>query len=437
MTRGSDDPRTDEVELEEITLEEPIALEPDVEQRERSVKEPVAFVVSLLLIAWLVFVLNDRDNRPMVFPDRTGQVLIFQSNGSGSSYRNGAMYGAVSILDLDNRVVVRRYLRGNAPGDQGYFLLRQGGGVAYGWGDVYRASLDGSRPRVMRGRNSLLHPGAEPGDLLVFSYRSRSFSGVPTVREYDARGHVVRQTKGMKDGSDVTPARGVPGGMAYNTDRGVALWDWEKQRVTRRYGTGRAWVSAGRRNLLAWCDGDCATLHLTRIGGRDRVIRGPRGTTLGREFPPIARFSPDGRWLAVIAGRRVPWSGMGWMGSHVLLVDVRTGRTRTVYRDPTEIPIDCTLASPTCTPPFVSAPTWSSDGERLFFVSYAQETDDVWVGEYVLRTSETHTALVPSPGIAPLAFDASSAKGMLDVPVGTRCVQTDISFDMPTCAARF
>ncbi len=436
MTRGSDDPSTDEVEIEEITLEEPVALEPDVE--ERSVKGPISFIVALVLIAWLVFGLNELDRRAPkpLFPDRTGQILVFQDNRVGSADRRGALYGAVSIIDVDRRVVVRRYLRGNRPGDQPYFLLHLGKSFVYGWGDIYAAPLDGRAPKRIASHHSLVYPAAEPGSVLVLQYESTSYAGRASVREFRTPTRVVRRTKTKPLGYGYTFAsRGVTGGMAYTTRRGVELWNWRRQSFTRRYGHGmQTYAVGGRRRLLVWCEGRCEVLHLTTIGGRDRVIRPPHGTTFGG----IARVSPDGKWVGAVAGRSSPTEPASWRGSIVVLIDAKTGRSRVVYRDRTKVPAVCEGAEAGCNPPYVASPSWSEDSRRLFFVSFSQENDDVRLGEYVVDSHETHTALVPVPGaIAPTAFDADDAKGLLRVPISDRCVVTDISFATPTCAARF
>src|SRR5205823_3364529 len=111
------------------------------------------------------------------------------------------------------------------------------------------------------------------------------------------------------------------------------------------------------------------------------------------------------------AGRAIP-RGTGLVGSELVLIDTRSGRRTDVYHERTRLPKYCTAGCAVID--YLSSPAWSSDGKRVFFVIYDQETGDERLGEYVLATHQTWREPIPVRGAyAPITFDRAAVRGLL------------------------
>jgi hypothetical protein len=327
-----------------------------------------------------------------VFTEPTGVVLLV---GDG--------YDGMLSLDLDHRVATRRVVDGARAGDQPWLMTRTGDSLIVGWGQVWAAPLAGGASRLL-GRATIFVPAAEAGRVWLVDYPGGSLgSGTPTLREVDASGHTVLAGPGPAPSLGFAGI-GVPGGVALEGPHGVALWSVAQGRVVRTLGTQQAQVAGSSGHLLAWCEGGCTSLHVTDLDGTDTVVAARPGWTFvnSRWSAP---FSPDGRQLAVT---ETGTSTTGAPVSEVLVVDTRTGRTRTVSGPVT---VYTKLA-------------WSPDGTRLFFLSGTRDTTTV--GQLSLRSGRTQTAVLALGGANPfVVVDRSEAGAFLTGHLG----------DPATCAA--
>ncbi len=87
-------------------------------------------------------------------------------------------------------------------------------------------------------------PAAEPGRIWLVDYPSGRIQGTPVVWQADLAGAEVPAPRPI----DVAgfPALGITGGIALETEDGVALWEAASATVTRRLGTGIGLVADAR-----------------------------------------------------------------------------------------------------------------------------------------------------------------------------------------------
>ena len=230
-----------------------------------------------------------------VFPDTTRTVLALSDGYDGATF-----------VDLDHRIAVRRPIDGERAGDQPYRLTRVGNSLVVGWGDVYAAPLDGG-PSKLLGHATYYVPAADAGAVWLIDYSGGAIGqGTSTFREVDRAGRVLVETPGP-DASLGYPAIGIPGGIAFETEQGVALWNAASGQVTATLGSVPrlpTFVSDSHGDLLAWCETTCDLFHVTRLapsGPVDLPILPPHQTTFdARAAAVLSRWrSPrdDGRRL--------------------------------------------------------------------------------------------------------------------------------------------
>jgi hypothetical protein len=274
-----------------------------------------------------------------VFSEPTGDVLVFADGLS---------------LDLDQRAAGRQPIAGQRAGDQRWDIVRSGNSLVVGWGDVWATSIAAGSTRLL-GPVVTLVPAAERNAVWLIDYPGgRIGEGSPTLREVTTTGTTLRTEIGPAPSQGV-PTVGIPGGLAFETSSGVALWDAATRRFTGRLGQGAGYVGDAAGKTLAWCDGGCTSLHITDLShspvGRraDRVVPSPQA---GRSFDTdTLRISPEGRYVAAVTTAAV----LGNAGERGTLdvVDSRTGRATVVDRS---VSAWSTMA-------------WSPDGKTLFFAS--------------------------------------------------------------------
>lgn len=321
-----------------------------------------------------------------VFPDTTGLTLILDDGASG-----------IIAVDLDNRSAQRRPTPGGSTPEQPIGIVGGDRAFVTGSNDVYAVPFDG-HPAVRLGHADEFTRAAEPNDVWLISWPGgRQGSGTPvSLREVDMSGHVIRRaTNGDPDLG--APEMGIPGGIAYESRAGVALWDAATEKVTARLGTGTAFVDDVHNNVLAWCENLCTTEHITQLGARDLTISAP--TNSGSFTGRAARFSPDGRYLAAIAEPSGPVTNNA--RSEIVLIDAHTGASRVI--------------TPDTHGPGVSL-AWSPDSRRLFFSPFADANTHITLGEYNLSTEQLHTAIVPFWGYLSLAAAQSTAAPLFTTP---------------------
>jgi len=304
----------------------------------------------------------------LLFSDRTGTVLVFDDG-----------YDGVLAVDLDHRAAARQVVQGQRAGDQPWRLTRVGGFLVVGGNGIWVKPLSGGPSRLLA-QATISLPAAEPNRVWVVAYPGGGLSGTPTVREVDLSGKVVLEAQGL-DPQQGYPSIGIPGGVAYGSDHGIALWDAATNRIVRELGSQQTDALGDFGDLLAWCESGCNQLHLTNVSGPDRVIAPPPGMAAFREQ---VSFSPDGKMMAAVAGPGAPSPtvppGPQAPPGAIVLVDTQSGATRWVSA--------ATVASN-------SSLGWSPDGTRLFAASQSSGQDQMTLVEYHIASNQGETAILP------------------------------------------
>jgi hypothetical protein len=308
----------------------------------------IGILVLVLLAGLLVAVLHrdaagppSRRGQPPtqagLFSRPTGDVLVF-ADGLG--------------LDLDRRVANRQPIAGQRAGDQRWDIVRAGNAVVVGWGGVWATTIATGSSRLL-GNVVTFVPAAEPNAVWLVDYPGgRIGEGTPTVRGATTGGTTLRTATGRLL-SEGIPTVGIPGGLAFETKAGIALWNATTDRFDRRLGKRAGFIGDEADNALAWCQENCDVLHVTDVAatsrGSDRAFGSPQA---GWSFVPEAMdVSPSGRDVAVMTTE--PGLEAADQKGTLNVLDRRTGRFNVVRRD---LSAFSTLA-------------WSPDGRTLFFAS--------------------------------------------------------------------
>jgi len=276
-------------------------------------------------------------------------------------------------LDLDRRTAIARAIPGQRLGDQRWPIIRAGNSFVVGWGKVWASPIDGGSARLIGPVVTSL-PAAESGEVWLVDYPGgRIGEGTPTLSEVTMTGSVVRSELGPPPSSGV-PIVGVPGGLAFETSTGIALWSFDHHAFIRQLeGTGPGYIGNAAAGSVAWCDNACLSVHVTALAGADRTFSLPRAGWIVE--PDTVRLSPDGRYVAVVATRG-PVGTANPLGS-LDLIDIRTGRVDVEKR----ISEWTSLA-------------WTSNSKELFFAS--NTLSNMTVGEIMVRKGLAETARIPA-----------------------------------------
>lgn len=207
--------------------------------------------------------------------------------------------GELTVVDVDaGRARVHR-LAELAPGDPPYRIIRRGNKLVFYGGDTYVLDPDlGSSPRKL-GDSWFFIPSARPDRVWLAILDPAS---PETVRAL-AGVHEVSSIDGSVTVPDVRPPGGrwplaaVGDALVFEDRRGgLEIWDPVSREVTRRF--PEAWLGPTHGDLLAWCDRDGRTLHVTNVTTtRDHAVAVPNGFV---SFDcRKGAFSPDAISLAV------------------------------------------------------------------------------------------------------------------------------------------
>lgn len=225
----------------------------------------------------------------------------------------------VLAIEPNERIGSRSFIAGQRPGDQPYRLHLALDHLVVGWGSVYANNVT-TRASVPLGGATIFVPASEANRVWLIDYPGRRIgSGVPQVWQVSvSNGAQLSDPVAME--LDGFPAIGIPGGMAIQTEAGIALWDAGTGEVVDVLGTENAFVSDVSRVVntrLAWCEGECTEFHITTIEtGEDFTITSPSGEPFDAGS---ARFSNDRRFLAATSG------------SDVVVVDLETNSTYAAF----------------------------------------------------------------------------------------------------------
>jgi hypothetical protein len=254
--------------------------------------------------------------------------------------------GQLTVVDVDAGGVEVRPLVELAPGDPPHRIVRRGNKLVF-WGrDTYVLDLDQrSSPRKL-GNSWFFIPSAKPDRVWLAQLDPASPETVRAlagVREVSMDGRVtfphVRPPGGR------WPVVAVGDHLVFEDRRGgLELWNPATGEFTLRLpGASRG---PSHSNLLAWCERDGRTLHITHVGsGRDQTVTSPPGFVAFDCWS--GAFSPDGTSLAV------PVRAGGYAADRSLaLVDLTSGAADAVEGS-------------TVHPDYVFV-AWSSEGDRIF-----------------------------------------------------------------------
>jgi hypothetical protein len=295
-------------------------------------------------------------------------------------------------LDLDHRSAIARTIPGQRPGDQRWPIIRAGNSLVVGWGDVWASPISGGRARLLGPVVEPL-PAAEAGAVWLVNYPGgRIGEGTPTISEVTTTGSVLRSELGPRPSSGV-PIVGIPGGLAFDTSTGIALWSFDAHAFTRQLGeTGPGYIGNIAAGLISWCDKVCLSVHVTTIAdGADRTFSLPQPGWVVE--PDVVRLSPDGHHVAVMATR-------GLVGTNprgdLDVIDTQTGRADV---------IETNLSAYTQL-------SWSSNSKELFFVSNdlasnnfaSNERRGMTVGQVEARTGSAQTGFIPTQDSEPFVI---------------------------------
>jgi hypothetical protein len=360
-------------DLDDPGLDESVrALFEEARRRQRRRRTVAVAVTGIIVVLLLATLLVASPNGPGTGPrsgSRTGVPhgagVFARPTGAVLLFANGLS------LDLDRGTIVRRPIVGQRPGDQQWDIVASGRSVVVGWGEVWATPTSGGRSRLL-GPVVTFVPAAKRGAVWLVDYPGgRIGLGTPTLSEVTVAGVVLHRVQGPPPSQGV-PTVGIPGGLAFETDTGVALWDVSTRRFVRRLGNTAGFIGDGAGGDLAWCEGLCTSLHVTGVHGAGHAFPSPQAGQVFQARSP--RLSPDGRYVAVLTTRP------GLMSAHQLgtldVIDVDTGRV-TVARS--GLSVWSTFA-------------WAGGGgDTLFFVS--DDSRGMMVGR--LHGGDTEVAQVP------------------------------------------
>ncbi len=188
---------------------------------------------------------------------------------------------------------------------------------------------------------------------------------------------------------------------------GLEVWDPATGEVLRTLATGDAFLLDAAPGVVAWLAGSDG-LHLTDPAtGRDRVVARPPDAAA---FSTLARFSPDGRHLAVdtvdpaaVGGPVPPLERFATdvpFPGQLAVVDVETATV-------TVVP-----GSRTVGPEWRRNVAWSPSGDRLFFATAVLDLDAP------PRDFRLFSHRLGAPDSAPLDLDLRYGP-LLALPAGT------------------
>ena len=358
------------------------ALFEEARRRRRRRRTGAAAVTGIILVLLLATLLVASPNGPVRGPRSGSRTGVPDSGGLFARPTGAVLLFANGLsLDLDRGTTDRRAIVGQRPGDQQWDIVESGRSVVVGWGEVWATTTSEGRSRLL-GPVVTFVPAAERGAVWLVDYPGgRIGLGTPTLSEVTVGGVYLHRVQGPPASLGV-PSVGIPGGLAFETGTGVALWDVSTRSFVRRLGNTAGFIGDAAGGALAWCEGLCSSLHVTDVRSTSLQVTDRRGADYAFRSPQAGqvflgrspRLSPDGRYVAVLTTRP------GLMTAHQLgtldVIDLHTGRV-TVARS--DLSVWSTFA-------------WTDGGgDTLFFVS--DDSRGMMVGRH--QGDQTEVAQLP------------------------------------------
>jgi hypothetical protein len=252
------------------------------------------------------------------------------SVGDGEGFQAGPLFGRelpwtllfdngydkVKAIDVNVGIHYEIEIPGAVSGDPPYRLIEVGNRLIVGYGAVFAHSIP-TRQSTRIGNATIYLPAAEPGRIWLVDYGGRIGANPPVVWQISPGGEELTERVTVNVAGH--PMMGIPGGLAIETDEGIALWDHASGEVSDILGSDPSSQVSDVSPLgqVAWCHRECYELEVTRVetGESFRVGHPEAGI---RFVPGEARFSSDGRFLA--APTR----------SDLVVVDVTTGEVELI-----------------------------------------------------------------------------------------------------------
>ena len=287
-------------------------------------------VLALVAVGTLVLFEAQRPDATAVSPTGRDPATppLFEeipSVGDGQGFQEGLMFGRalpwtllfdngydkVRAIDVNVGVPYDVAIPGAVAGDPPFRLIEVDNWLIVGSGSIFSHSIT-TRESTHLGSATVYVPAAEQGRVWLVDYVGRIGANPPVVWQVSPGGEEL--TERVTVNVVGHPMMGIPGGLAIETDEGIALWHHATGAVSDVLGSDPSSRVSDVSPLgqIAWCHRECYELEFTWIetGESFRVGHPEPGV---RFVPGEARFSSDGRFLA--APTR----------SDLVVIDVTTG----------------------------------------------------------------------------------------------------------------
>ena len=300
------------------------------------------------------------------------------------AFDNGTCCIKTVTLDGDGSHLVSIGTQG---GDQPFRLTLHDGRLVVSWGDIYAYDIATGTSTLLA--EATFHvPASDPSNVWMIGYPGPRISAAsPDVWEVDVTTGQATEPKLLE--SDGFVARGIPGGLALDSDDGIQLWDYETGEVVDSFGEGLSIVSdVTEDGRIAWCSEPCFEIVVTSLADGEQTVYARPEDELHPYGIGAARFSADGRYLAAPAG------------NDVMLIDTATGDIR-----------------PTMTFPDQTAPhlyvAWAPNNADLFAADYSYGAAESVIGHYSLVDDTAEVTTLPHGGTLSFVVLPSSETGSL------------------------
>lgn len=280
-------------------------------------------------------------------------------------------HGKISAIDVSSGEMETREMPRLGLGDPPFFLVYTGDRlVFYGSGGAtYAIDPDLEGPTEKLGGSWYFVPSATAGRVWLTFLDRESPATVRDLRAVkevtvDGEGTVVAGARPPCSGPTVVAA--VEGALLCEVDQGLKVFDPRTGEVRMRL--PQPFVTDTVGTLVAWCGEPCPRLHISDVAtGEDEAIEHPESFRFRAGLD--GAFSPDGSLLALPVFSRGCPTGVG-EACRLAILDLDKGTGRLIDAPK----LGTKLAG--------SHITWSSSGERLFFLvrggrimAYSPETE--------------------------------------------------------------